>query len=543
MAQADTLPLLGGSNMLPTLRRSFGVVVVGSFVSLAGCGDQGRPCPKCDTVVIAAVSEPTTLVPPLIYETVGRDISDQIYERLAYLKPGASPIDRESFVPGLAERWERLDSLTWRFRLRPGARWHDGQPVTAADVVFSFDAFSDSTLEAVALSYLAGKVHASAEDSTTVRIAFNEPSPEQLYDATYHVRVLPQHVWESVPRSRWAADTNLDHLVGSGPYRIQNWQRGGFITLSADTGQTPKKKPGLRRAIWRFAADPDAALNLLLSHEADLLETVGSEERARRVAADTSFRLVSYPAAGYGFLAFRMADGGGHPHPILGDRELRRALAQAVDRATLARATFGPGTKAPPGPMSQLLWIWDDNTRTVPYDSAAARAAIAQLKARRPLRSIDILVPSTSSTRRRLATALQEVWRRAGVATTVTTVDFAVFQERLAKGRFDTYIGAYLDEPSPRGLADQWTRAGWAGTNYGHYANPKFDSLMAAASREAEVPRARALWREAMDTLNADVPAIFLYSLENAAAVSRRLNDVEIDPYSWVSGLRNWKAE
>lgn len=509
---------------------------------LVGCEGRRTDCPECGTMVIAATGEPSSLVPPLVYETVGRDISDQMFERLAYLEPRASPIDPASFRPGLAERWERLDSLSWRFHLRPGARWQDGRAVTAEDVAFSFDAFSDSTLDAGARGYLAGKVRAVAEDSATVRVTFTEPSPEQLYDATYHVRVLPRHVWDSIPRNRWAADTNLAHLVGSGPYRIQSWQRGSFLTLAADTARTAGDQPAIRRTVWRFAPDPDAALNLLLSHEADLMETVGAADRVLRVSRDTSFRTVTYPAAVYGFLAFRVADHAGRRHPLLGDRELRRALAQAVDRATLARAIFGEGTKPPPGPMSQLLWIWNDDIRVVPFDSTKARDALAARQARGKLGSIDILVPSTSPTRRQLALAIQEAWRRAGVHATVTAVEFPVFQERLAKGRFDSYIGAYLDEPSPRALTNQWTREGWAAANYGRYGNPVFDSLLRAASRESDVSDAQRLWTEALDTLNSDVPAIFLYSLANVAAVSRRLQDVEIDPYSWLSGMSGWRV-
>jgi peptide/nickel transport system substrate-binding protein len=513
------------------------------LIAAGGCRAASGECSNCGTAVIAATGEPSSLLPPLVYETVGRDIGDQIFERLAYLAPAAAPIDLKSYRPGLAERWERVDSLTWRFHLRQRAHWQDGYPVRANDVVFSFDAFSDSTIDAGARGYLAGKVRAFAEDSVTVRVTFTEPSPEQLYDATYHVRVLPQHIWDTIPRTRWAADTNLSHLVGSGPYRIQSWERGRFLTLVADTARSGAgNRPAIRRVIWRFAPDLDAALNLLLGHEADLMETVGSPERVQRVAGDTSFQLVTYPSAVYGFLAFRVADAAGRPHPVLGDRAVRRALAQAVDRVTLARALYGEGTKAPPGPMSQLLWIWEDATRVVPFDSARARAAVATLQARHPLRSIDILVPSTSSARRKIALAVQEAWRKAGFSATVTTVDFPVFQERLAKGRFDSYIGAYLDEPSARGLADGWSRAGWAATNYGHYASPGFDSLLTAASREANVGRARRLWREAMDTLNADVPAIFLYSLANVAAVQRRLKDVKIDPYSWAAGLRDWKV-
>src|SRR3954454_13207160 len=369
---------------------------------LASCRDRGQDCPECGTVVIAATGEPSTLIPPLVSETVARDVSDQIYERLAYLSSGASPVDQNAYRPGLAERWERIDSLNWRFRLPSDARWQDGRPVRAEDVVFSFDAFSDSTLAAGAQSYLAGKVRATAEDSMTVRVGFTERSPEQLYDATYHVRVLPKHVWDSIPRGRWEADTNLSHLVGSGPYRIQQWQRGSFLRLAADTAWTGGDQPSIRRAVWRFASDPDGALNLLLGHEADVMETVGSKERAARAARDSSFRLMTYPSAIYGFLAFRVADANGRPHLVLGDREVRRILAQAVDRPTLARALFGEGTKAPPGPMSQLLWIWDDNIKVLPFDPTGSQRLVDRLKASRSLRPIDILAPASSATRRQL---------------------------------------------------------------------------------------------------------------------------------------------
>jgi peptide/nickel transport system substrate-binding protein len=513
-----------------------------SVLLLSACADARASCRDCGTAVVAAIGEPSSLLPPLVFETVGRDISDQVFERLANLQSGASPIDEGAYRPALAQSWERLDSLTWRFHLRPGARWQDGKPVTASDVVFSFDAFSDSTLDAIARPYLAGRVRATAEDSATLRIAFTSPSPEQLYDATYHVRVLPSHIWASIPRERWPADTTVGRLVGSGPYRLGDWRRGQSLTLIADTLRPGAELPAIRRAVWRFAADPDAALNMVLSHEADLLETAGAPQRVQRVARDTSYRVTTYPAAAYGFLAFRIQDAAGRPHPVLGKREVRRALTEALDRPSVARALFGPGTKVPPGPMSQLLWIWDDKTEILPFDSTHARETLARVMSGGRLGRLDILVPSTSSTRRQLALVIQEAWRKVGVSATVTTVDFPVFQERLGKGRFDTYIGAYLDEPSPRGLADQWSRSGWGALNYGRYANAAFDSLLVDASYTSDVATSKRRWREAMDTLNADAPAIFLYALANTAVVHRRLADVKVDPYSWISGLSGWRV-
>jgi peptide/nickel transport system substrate-binding protein len=311
--------------------------------------------------------------------------------------------------------------------------------------------------------------------------------------------------------------------------------------------------PELRRVIWRFTSDPDAALNLVLSHEADLLETAIGRERVDRAAADSTVRLISYPSAAYGFLGFNLQDRRrGGPQPVLGDRDTRRALALAVNRSVLARSVFGDDAKAPPGPMSRLLWIWSDEIRTLSYDTASARDSLEAagwrrgpdgVRRRGGLRlAFDILVPTTSGSRRQLAVQLQEAWRGLGVEVTVTAVDFPVFQERLGRGRFDSYIGAWLDDPSPRSLANQWSRSGWNAINYGRYASPAFDSLLAAAARESEPARAAELYHSAMETLNADAPAIFLYAPSNTAVVSRRMGNVRINPYNWASGLREWTA-
>jgi len=98
-----------------------------------------------------------------------------------------------------------------------------------------------------------------------------------------------------------------------------------------------------------------------------------------------------------------------------------------------------------------------------------------------------------------------------------------------------------LDEQSPRGLADQWTRHGWEALDFGRYANPGFDSLFQRAGQTHDLAAARQLYREALDTLNADAPALFLYAPENVAAIARRLDSVEINPYSWLSELPTWR--
>jgi ABC-type transport system substrate-binding protein len=134
------------------------------------------------------------------------------------------------------------------------------------------------------------------------------------------------------------------------------------------------------------------------------------------------------------------------------------------------------------------------------------------------------------------------MWRAVGVKASVTIVDFPVFQQRLRTGKFESYIAASLDEPSPRGLGDQWTSAGIGVLNYSHYRSPAFDSLFRRASSiSGSVSAAGAAWREAMTQLNQDAPAIWLYTPTNVAAVSKRVQNVTIDPYSWLGSVRRWK--
>jgi ABC-type transport system substrate-binding protein len=202
--------------------------------------------------------------------------------------------------------------------------------------------------------------------------------------------------------------------------------------------------------------------------------------------------------------------------------------------------------------MSRSLWIYDDSVAVPPFDLARAgndldgegwRAGPGGMRRKggRAL-SVDILVPATSAARRNLAQVVQEMWRRAGIATTITSVDFPVFQERLRTGKFQAFVGAWLDEPSARSLADQWTREGIGGLNYVGYRSVVFDSLLHRAARiRGSMADARRAWREALDTLNADVPAIWLYTPTNTAAVSKRVQGVTINPFSWLAGVRRWR--
>ena len=528
---------------MPSTNRFLPFAALLGTLVITACGQ--RDCGgDCDTLVIVAVGEPSSLLPPLVFETVGRDISDQIFERLAVLPADGSPMDPEAYRPALAERWERIDDRRWRFHLRDGVTWHDGEPFTAEDVRFSFEVFSDPTIDALALGSVQN-LAVTVVDDHTIDILFPNAAPGQLYDATYHVRILPSHVWSGSDRASWATDTVTSHIIGTGPYRLVSWQRPSTVRLEASgmNGHQPR----VSRVVWSLFDSPDPAINMVLSHEADAIEFV-PPPLVGQVEADSALQALRYPSAVYGFLGFNL-DASGAARSALRSRAVRRALAMAVDRQALAQAAIGPGTAVPLGPMSRLSWINDPAISQLPFDTARVGSELRQAgwsrsdgswKRRGRTLRFDILVPSTSGSRQLLAAALQESWRQAGIETTITSVDFPIFIERLQAGQFDSYIWATLDEPSTTTLAEPWTRAGWDAGNFGHYYNPAFDSLVSVVANTFDVDEAKALWVETLSILNEDAPAIFLFSPVHVAAINGRVSEVTINPYSWLEDVASW---
>src|SRR5213083_1178781 len=542
---------------MPTARPRAGLTLaaLACLILVAGCERPvGCTGEDCGTLVIASGGEPDILLPPVSEFAITRDVTDQLFLKLADLGPSGNTVGDEDFQPLLAERWEWDTPTTLVFHLDPRARWQDGQAVTAADVAFTYDAYTDALVNSSFRSSLRQIAAVTTRDSLTVVFRFRQRYPEMFYDAVYHLRILPAHLLREVPRDQWRSAPFGRAPVGSGPYRFVAWKAGETIELAADSTFF-LGRPHIRRLIWRSAPDLQVAISQLIANQADALEFLGPPDNVRRVRAAPQLTLYPYKGSNYAYLGFNLVAKGdtARPHPIFGDRDVRRALAMAVDRAHLLQSVFGDLGKVPPGPMPQLSWIWDPETRQLPYDTAQA----ARLLAARGWRDSDgdgirdrhgeklafrLLVPTTSSARRQYARLLQEQLRAVGAEVEIDEVENSVLIDRARGAKFDAVLGAWNPDLSPAAsIASTWTRAGFGGSNWLRYANPEFERQVERASTAGGRDAARAAWRAAIETLNADAPAVFLYSPDNVAAVHSRVADVRIRPDSWWALVRTWR--
>ena len=508
----------------------------------------------CGTLVFTAVGEADILLPPSTEEATSRDIEEQLFLKLADIGMSTNTIGDEDFQPLLAERWEWDGPLTLVFHLDPRAHWQDGQPVTASDVAFTFDAYTDSLVASPYRAALRRVASVTARDPQTAVFRFREKYPEMFYDAVYHMRILPTHLLRGTPRDQWKTAPFGRQPVGNGPYRFVSWKAGQTIELVADSTFF-LGRPAIRRLIWRFTPDVVVATTQLVADQADGRDQLATPDNIARAKAAPQLAIYPYRGGAYGYLGFNLAANGDttQPHPIFGDRDVRRALTMAVDRASLLKSVFGDYAKVPPGPVSQLWWIWDPELRQLPYDTTRAKWTLSAHGWRdsdhdgvrdrdgQPL-AFHLLVSSVSTVRKTYARLIQEQLRHVGVQMEIDEVDNSVVSERIAAGKFDAVMLAWNPDPTPSsGIPQLWTRGGIGRSNYSRYDSPAFDALVDRATSAATREQARVAWRGAIETVNGDAPAIFLFAVDNVAAFHNRIADVRIRPDSWAALVRTWR--
>ncbi|HJR17248.1 MAG TPA: ABC transporter substrate-binding protein [Gemmatimonadales bacterium] len=531
------------------------IAIAAALACVLAAPADGQSNRRGTSIVIVTGGQATLPIPTLMEggeASVGNlDVADQLFLRLADLGPKLLTAGDDHFVPALARAWTRRDSVTLAFDLDPRARWHDGAPVTARDVLFTISRAKDPAIAPRLAELLRQIVSVTADGPNRVVFRFARPYAEQFYDATFHVAPLPAHLLDSIPAGDLARSAFVKRPIGSGPYRWVRSVPGQFVELAA-VPDFFLGKPKLKRVILRSTADPGARINLLLSGEADAMDIIPPPpDNIRRIAADTALRLIAVPSSTVGYLLFNQRDPSNRarPHPILADIRVRRAITLALNRRELVQAVFGPHGVVPYGPVSQLLWIRQGAPEPAGQNVTEARRLLAATgwgdsngdgmldRAGKPLRLL-LSLPNTSGIRRQMALLVQEQLRRIGIQIEIQQLEFPIWNERRTEGQFDVDFSGVSQDASPSGLTQSWTCTG--GSNVAGYCDRAVDSLMAEAILGRGDPADN--WIEALRQIEEGAPATFLYAPTFMYAVSRRYRGVTISPHSpWIT-LRKWSV-
>ena len=506
-------------------------------------------------VIIATAADADALVPPLVATTAGKQVVDLLFDHLA--APTGTVVNSvgdAGFRGELARRWSwAADSLSIAFELDPSARWHDGRPVLAEDVRFSFQLFTDPDVASMHARNFEGIDSVTVRDAHTVVAWWNHRHPEQFFQLAYNLAIMPRHLLDSVPRAQLLASAFASHPVGSGRFRFGSWDRKRQLVLTADSGNY-RGRPRFDRVIWSVAPDPNAATMAVLSGQADVLEVLRGDAVTKAAQVPT-LRTVEYGSLDYGYMIFNQHPPRARPS-LFGDRAMRVALSAAVDRPSVVFNVLDSLARVAIGPMTRANAMTDTTLRQITFDTLAATRTLDSLgwtwnaqqrvrtRAGRAL-TFSILTPASSGTRKKLAVLMQAQFARVGARVEVEAVEPGVFTNRLLTGDFDAALGVWHSDPSASTIRQAWgsPKGSEIGANFGRYASRAFDATVDSANLSFDAATRKALYRRAYQIIIDDAPAVWLYEPRNLAAVRSRLVPADMRPDAWLSGLANWQVQ
>lgn len=535
-------------------RRSRLAVLAAMAGSLAGAACDGgqrhdRPgtgepeLTEGGTVVVAASASPTTVFPPLAAAALDFELGTALYPGLNYGRWEGGQLEFPRSHPLAVARDYFVEDETLTYRLDTSRSWSDSVPITAADVVFTFDLLRNNALP---LSFVTARMDSVvAVNDSTVRFHFERAYPGMLFDTG--VGLLPQHAYGG--RTVEELQTLLSQvsrdepLIVSGSFNLAEWSAGERVVLEGNPTGVPS--PRLDRVVVRVIPDETARRSALRSGEVHLiqLEEFQGIDRLRTAGFD----LHRIPQRGYDFIAWNPA-----AHRALASVSVRRALSLAIDRQGIletlgmsdyAEPAFGPYgsllrdlAPAPPAtgltnvPVARELL---DEAGWVDRDGDGVREAEDGRRL-----ALELQTSAGNARREDAAALIARQFGQIGVDLEVRTREHAsLFAEARRREYEAVFLGWQVGlDPD---ISFFWADPG-SPVNLVAYDVPEVTALIDSATSAATAAAARPYWRGAAHAIAEDYPYAFLWYFDQLLASSPRVGGIKVGVTGFAQNLHEW---
>jgi peptide/nickel transport system substrate-binding protein len=465
------------------------VAFVAAVALLTGCsaGPAVNEAAGTRALVAAIGGEPDQYDPHKTTSYFSFQVLENIYDTLV------EPDQNLEMKPALATAWKTSpDQLTWTFTLRQGVKFHDGSPLTASDVVYSYRRIIDEKLPN---SYRFSSVSdVSAPDPGTVVVKVKQPTPNLLTNIGGFKGMA------IVQRQNATGGTIARAPIGTGPFKFSKTNPGDSVELVANKeywGGAPK----IAGVTFKFIAEPTVALTNLRGGQIQWTDNLPPQQ-VRELGSSKDLVVQSKPSNDYWYLA---ANEKRKPYD---DPRVRQAIAYAINREAITKAAkFGNAivnqTAIPPNSPWHVPYS--------PYSRDVGKARQLLSDAGVANVTMDLMVtneyPETVSVAQVLASELKEI----GIMVKIRTLDFAAWLADQKNGNFDAFLLGWLGNLDP----DDFYYAqhhSQGSNNFQGYANPQVDQLLDAGRIEIEQAKRKAFYGDAAKKIIDDASYIYLYN-------------------------------
>ncbi len=514
----------------PPAKRRHHLALLLTLVGVGGggcvCGARPRPPGQ---VVVLLESAPETLDRRFALSVNAQRVSSLI-------EPGLLRIDDSGkAVPDLCQRFERVGPTRYRFHLRPGLTFQDGSPLTARDVVYTYQSLKDPKVGSPLAPQYQEIAQVVAVDPLTVDIELSKPFAPLLLDLT--MGIVPAKLEDPAYRKRFA-----DHPVGAGPFELASRPDQEHLVLRP-FAHYYGGKPAIRELEFVVVRDETTRVLSLLHGDADLVVNAISPVLLPRLEASPRLRVVHRPGAGYAYLAFNLRD------PVLAHLRVREAVAHAIDRAEIVKYKFKGAAELATGMLPRGHWAYAPS-QVYDYDPAKAKALLDAAGYPDPdgdgpkMRFTVSYKTSTDRFRQSVALVIARDLERVGIGVKLESYEWGTFYGDIKRGRFQITTLKWTPVIEPHLF--HWVFASsaipteanhWVGGNRGGYVNPRIDQLTDAAASELDPAKRAALYGQVQRILAHDLPYVSLWHEDTVAVMSRRLRDFDVSPFGFLGSL------
>lgn len=425
------------------------------------------------------------------------------------------------------------DGRVWTFQIREGVTFHDGEPLTAGDIAFSYNFYSQQEDFAFLPVYTEYFETVEAPDDRTLVLTLTEPIPN-LESQLVFLYVLPEHIWSQYMEAG-AAEFENEEMIGSGPFRLVEYRQNEFVHLAAvkDHFLYP---PIVDEVVFQTFDNQDALVQAIRAGQVDMITEMPATAYAS-LRNDADIEVVTGPPLSptVSDIILNVVseencppdDGVCSGHPALRDRNVRLALAHATDKQQIIDIVLlglgEPGLTLIPS----ALGVWyNDTIEDYPYDVALANQILDDAgyadtdgdgvrempDGSRPL-TFRANWPNDSSNLPRMAELLSEMWSQVGVSLELQALDpDALTSVCCPTFDYDIILWGWGSDPDPGFLLSVYlTSEIPTGTSETGYSNPTYDDLYDQQATELDLERRRELIWEMQRIVHEDIPYIIPY--------------------------------
>lgn len=527
-----------------------GLIFPFSFLLIAAC-----ETPRADNRIAVGVrSDIGPLLPVIATSSLSEEISGQLYLGLNSARWADGAVEYRIDALSLADGWKfGADSTDLTYSIRPEAVWSDGQPLSAADVVFTYELIRRPEIASPRMEFWENIDSVVALDDRHVKFFFSRRYPGMLLHTG--VGIIPAHVFRghADDNSTLASHPSVAHpgegLVVSGPFRVAEWRPGERLELMSNE-RAFTTSPRLERVVFRIIPEETTRLVELKNGTLDLIYPAPLEAAAE-LRADPRFSINRVARRFYDYIGFN-----GARFPPLADADVRCALSYAIDRVAIldglgiqeyaepAGGPYPPIFRDLAGPESSFDPYLPDSARAILEAKGWSDRDGDGIRERAGVRFAFALLTQAGEQRRvSAAEIIQAQLRQVGVEIEVRQIEFNTLLDIMFEQRdFEAVLLGWQVGLEPDYLMGLfWPRN--HPFNITGYKSAALDSLIPLALSATTRVAAAARWRAISETIARDRPYAFLWFFDELAVANGRLEGVRIDSYGVFQNLHEWHRE